>query len=50
MIPSTGREAMITAPTPPVALNSYGAAQLHDGIYLANYSNRCQMRIAYNIY
>ncbi|WMV09992.1 hypothetical protein MTR67_003377 [Solanum verrucosum] len=46
-IPSTRREAMITTPTPPVALNSYEAAQLHDGIYLANYSNKRQMRMAY---
>ncbi|KAG5632868.1 hypothetical protein H5410_004585 [Solanum commersonii] len=46
-IPSTRREAMITTITPLVALNSYEAAQLHDGIYLANYSNKRQMRMAY---
>ncbi|KAG5632853.1 hypothetical protein H5410_004570 [Solanum commersonii] len=48
MIAPTGREAMITAPTPPVmVLNSYEAAQLHDGIRLANYSKRRQMPMAY---
>ncbi|KAH0730452.1 hypothetical protein KY289_001640 [Solanum tuberosum] len=48
IIPPTGREAMITAPTPPVvALNSYEAAQLHDRIHLANYSKRRQMPMAY---
>ncbi|KAK6803676.1 hypothetical protein RDI58_001460 [Solanum bulbocastanum] len=45
--PSVRREAMITAPTPLVALNSYEAVQLHDRIYLASYSNRRQMRMPY---
>ncbi|TMW93463.1 hypothetical protein EJD97_011625 [Solanum chilense] len=44
--PSTRREAMITTPKPMVALNIYEAAQLHDGIYLANYSNTRQMRMS----
>ena len=45
-IPLIKKEA-ISAPA--VALNSYEAAQLHDGILLAHYSNRRQMSIAYNI-
>ncbi|KAH0669554.1 hypothetical protein KY285_023716 [Solanum tuberosum] len=50
VIPLIKKEAITTPSTPPVALNSYGAAQLHDGIYLANYSNQRQMCIAYNTY
>ncbi|WMV10021.1 hypothetical protein MTR67_003406 [Solanum verrucosum] len=46
IIPSTRREAMITTLNPPVALNSYEVAQLHDGIYPVNYSNTRQMRMA----
>ncbi|WMV09961.1 hypothetical protein MTR67_003346 [Solanum verrucosum] len=49
-IPPIKKEAITTPSTPPVALNSYEAAQLHDGIYLANCSNRHQMRVPYNIY
>ncbi|KAH0733015.1 hypothetical protein KY290_001448 [Solanum tuberosum] len=45
--PSVRREAMITGPTPAVALSSYEAAQLHDDIYLASYFNRRQMRMTY---
>uniref|UniRef100_A0A3Q7EFN9 Uncharacterized protein n=1 Tax=Solanum lycopersicum TaxID=4081 RepID=A0A3Q7EFN9_SOLLC len=49
MIPPTGREVMVSAPTPPVAaLNRYEAAQLHDGIRLADYySKRPRMPMAY---
>ncbi|KAK6803251.1 hypothetical protein RDI58_001035 [Solanum bulbocastanum] len=50
VIPPIKKESSTTPSTPSVALNRYEAAQLHDGIYLANYSNRRQMRIAYNIY
>ncbi|PHU29806.1 hypothetical protein BC332_01899 [Capsicum chinense] len=46
IIPATRIEA-ITAPAPSAALNSYEAAQLHDGIHLSNYSMRRQMRMAY---
>ncbi|KAG5632876.1 hypothetical protein H5410_004593 [Solanum commersonii] len=46
IISSTRREAMITTLNPPVALNSYEAAQLHDGKYPINYSNTRQMRMA----
>ncbi|KAG5632867.1 hypothetical protein H5410_004584 [Solanum commersonii] len=49
-IPPIKKEAITAPSTPPVALNSNEAAQLHDGIYLANYSNRRQMHITYNIY
>ncbi|KAH0725621.1 hypothetical protein KY284_001486 [Solanum tuberosum] len=49
-IPPIKKEAITAPSTPPVALNSYKAAQLHDGIYLANYSNRRQMHVPYNIY
>ncbi|KAG5632839.1 hypothetical protein H5410_004556 [Solanum commersonii] len=49
-IPPIKKEAITTPSTPPAALNSYEVAQLHDGIYLKNYSNRHQMRMAYNIY
>lgn len=47
IIPPSRSESIITVPTPPAALNSYEAAKLHDGIHLANYSNRRQMHIAY---
>ncbi|KAH0730435.1 hypothetical protein KY289_001623 [Solanum tuberosum] len=49
-IPPIKKEAITAPSTPPIVLNSYEATQLHDGIYLANYSNRHQMCIAYNIY
>ncbi|KAG5631207.1 hypothetical protein H5410_002924 [Solanum commersonii] len=39
VIPAIKKEFGTTPSTPPVALNSYEAVQLHDGIYLANYSN-----------
>uniref|UniRef100_A0A3Q7EZ27 Uncharacterized protein n=1 Tax=Solanum lycopersicum TaxID=4081 RepID=A0A3Q7EZ27_SOLLC len=49
MIPATGTEVMISPPTSQVvALNSYEAAQLRDGIRLADYySKRPQMPMAY---
>lgn len=48
MIPSTITKTIVTSPTPPVsALNSYEAAQSHDGIHLTSCSKRRQMRMAY---
>ncbi|TMW90993.1 hypothetical protein EJD97_014959 [Solanum chilense] len=46
VIPLSRTEDMIATPKPPVALNSYEATPLHDGIYLSNYSNTRLMRMA----